>query len=155
REQNVVDLVARNRADLLAQIDGRTVVAGGREVRLATHGLSLVEAPPNWRTQFLGAITNPNVALILMMIGTYGLRFEFMSPGALYAGSVGALCRLSGLDSLAAVPVNDAGIVLILLGVALMSAAAFSPSFGILGIGGLVAFMLGGSLPIDPDVPQF
>ncbi|PBN42273.1 nodulation protein NfeD [Sphingobium sp. D43FB] len=155
RKQNVIDLVARDRADLLAQIDGRTVTAGGREVRLATRGLTLVDAPPNWRTQFLSAITNPNIALILMMIGIYGLMFEFMNPGALYPGTIGAICLLTGFYAFAALPVNYAGFALILLGIGLMVAEAFSPSFGILGIGGLVAFMLGGAILIDTDVPQF
>lgn len=155
RDQSVVDLVARDRADLLAQLDGRTVVAGGREVRLATRDLTLVEAPPNWRTRFLGAITDPNIALILMMIGIYGLMFEFMNPGALYPGTIGAICLLTGFYAFSALPVNYAGAALILLGIGLMAAEAFSPSFGILGIGGIVAFMLGGAILIDTDVPQF
>jgi len=154
-EQNVIDLVARDRAHLLAQLDGRMVVAGENEVRLATRDLMLVDAPPNWRTRFLGAVTDPNVALILMMIGVYGLMFEFMNPGALYPGTIGAICLLIGLYALSALPVNYAGAALILLGIALMAAEAFSPSFGILGIGGVVAFMLGGAILIDTDVPQF
>lgn len=155
REQNVIDLVARDRAHLLAQLDGRMVVAGGSEVRLATRDLTLVDAPPNWRTRFLGAITDPNVALILMMIGIYGLMFEFMNPGALYPGTIGAICLLTGFYAFSALPVNYAGAALILLGIGLMAAEAFSPSFGILGIGGIVAFMLGGAILIDTDVPQF
>lgn len=154
-EQKVIDLVARDRGDLLAQLDGRTVVAGGREVRLATRNLALTEAAPNWRTRLLGAITDPNIALILMMIGVYGLMFEFMNPGALYPGTIGAICLLTGLYAFAALPVNYAGFALILLGIALMAAEAFSPSFGILGIGGLVAFALGAAILIDTDVPQF
>ncbi len=155
REQNVIDLVARDRADLLSQLDGRMVVAGESEVRLATRNLMLVDAPPNWRTRFLSAITDPNVALILMMIGVYGLMFEFMNPGALYPGTIGAICLLIGLYAFSALPVNYAGAALILLGIALMAAETFSPSFGILGIGGVVAFMLGGAILIDTDVPQF
>jgi membrane-bound serine protease (ClpP class) len=155
REQNVVDLVARDRSDLLAQLDGRTVVAGGSEIRLATRDLTLIEALPNWRTRFLAAITNPNIALILMMIGVYGLIFEFMNPGALYPGTIGAICLLTGFYALAALPVNYAGFALILLGIALMVAEAFAPSFGILGIGGMIAFALGAAILIDTDVPQF
>src|SRR3546814_18303459 len=116
REQNVIDLVARDRTDLLAQLDGRTVAIGGREAKLATRDLTLVEAPPNWRTRFLGAITDPNVALILMMIGVYGLMFEFMTPGALYPGTIGAICLLPGLSAFSALPVNYAGAPLILFG---------------------------------------
>ncbi|MGE4429976.1 MAG: nodulation protein NfeD [Sphingobium sp.] len=154
-KQNVIDVIARDRADLLAQLDGRKVVAAGKEIRLATQGLALVDASPNWRTRFLGAITNPNLALILMMIGVYGLIFEFMNPGALYPGTVGAICLLTGLYAFAALPVNYAGIALILLGIALMTAEAFAPSFGILGIGGIVAFVLGAAILIDTDIPQF
>ena len=155
REQNVIDLIARDRGDLLAQLDGRTIIAGGSEVRLATRDLTLVEAAPNWRTRLLSVITDPNIALILMMIGVYGLMFEFMNPGALYPGTIGAICLLTGLYAFAALPVNYAGFALILLGIALMAVEAFSPSFGILGIGGLVAFALGAAILIDTDVPQF
>lgn len=155
QRQNVIDFIARDRADLLARLNGRTVVAAGKDIRLATAGLTLVDASPNWRTRFLSAITNPNLALILMMIGIYGLIFEFMNPGALYPGTVGAICLLTGLYALAALPVNYAGFALILLGIALMAAEAFAPSFGILGVGGIVAFALGAAILIDTDIPQF
>ncbi|WBX84183.1 NfeD family protein [Sphingosinicella microcystinivorans] len=154
-ERNVIDLVARDTDDLLEQLHGRTVVAGGKEVTLDTRNLVLAEVAPDWRARFLGTITDPNVALILMMIGVYGLLFEFMNPGALYPGTIGAICLLTGLYAFAVLPVNYAGLALILLGIALMAAEAFSPSFGILGIGGFVAFVLGAAILIDTDVPQF
>lgn len=154
-ERQVIDIVARDLDDLLGQLDGRTVIAGGAEHTLETDGLALDPVEPNWRTQLLAAITNPNVALILMMIGIYGLIFEFMNPGALYPGTIGAICLLIGLYALAALPVNYAGIALILLGVALMAGEAFAPSFGILGIGGIVAFILGATILFDTDLPQF
>lgn len=154
-EQRVIDIVARDMDDLVAQLHGRIVTAGGGERTLDTGNLALTRVEPNWRTQLLAAITNPNVALILMMIGIYGLIFEFMNPGALYPGTIGAICLLIGLYALAALPVNYAGIALILLGVALMAGEAFAPSFGILGIGGIVAFVLGATIMIDTDVPQF
>ena len=151
----VIEIVARDLDDLLAQLDGRTVTAGGVERTLETSQLALTHVEPNWRTQLLAAITDPNIALILMMIGIYGLMFEFMNPGALYPGTIGAICLLVGLYALAALPVNYAGIALILLGIALITAEAFAPSFGVLGIGGLVAFVLGTTIVIDSDVPQF
>jgi membrane-bound serine protease (ClpP class) len=154
-EKNVIDLVARDRTHLLAQLGGRTVTAGGKQVRLDTRDVRLVDTEPNWRTRVLGAITNPNIALILMMIGIYGLLFEFMNPGALYPGVIGGICLLVGLYALAALPVNYAGIALILLGIALMAGEAFAPSFGILGIGGIAAFVLGAAIMVDTDVPQF
>ncbi|MDP9422977.1 MAG: nodulation protein NfeD [Pseudomonadota bacterium] len=154
-EQRVIDIVARDFNDLLAQLDGRTVTAGGVRRTLDTGNLRLVQVEPDWRTQFLAAITNPNIALILMLIGIYGLIFEFMNPGAFYPGTIGAICLLISLYALAALPVNYAGIALILLGLALMAGEAFTPSFGILGIGGAIAFVLGGAILIDTDVPPF
>jgi membrane-bound serine protease (ClpP class) len=154
-EGGVIEIVARDFDDLLAQLDGRTVSAGGAERTLETGQLALEHVEPNWRTELLAAITDPNIALILMMIGVYGLMFEFMNPGALYPGTIGAICLLVGLYALAALPVNYAGIALILLGIALMTAEAFAPSFGVLGIGGLVSFVLGTTIVIDSDVPQF
>jgi membrane-bound serine protease (ClpP class) len=154
-KENVIDLVARDRADLLHQLDGRTVVAAGNEVRLDTRNLTLVDVPPNWRTQFLSVITNPNIALILMMIGVGGLMFEFVHPGALFPGTIGAVCLLTGFYALSALPVNYAGGALILLGIGLMIGEAFTPSFGILGLGGIAAFMLGATILIDTDVPQY
>lgn len=153
--QNVIDIVARDNKDLLAQLNGRSVKVGGGEVRLDTGAMVLSKVEPNWRTRLLAAITDPNIALILMMIGAYGLLFEFMSPGALYPGTIGAICLLVGLYALTALPVNYAGIALILLGMALMAAEAFAPSFGILGIGGVVAFALGATIMFDTDVPEF
>lgn len=154
-ERRVIEIVARDFADLLAQLDGRTVTAGGAQRTLDTGNLTLTRVEPNWRTQLLAAITNPNIALILMLIGIYGLLFEFMNPGAFYPGTIGAICLLVGLYALAALPVNYAGIALIVLGLALMAGEAFTPSFGILGIGGAIAFVLGGAILIDTDVPQF
>lgn len=153
--QNVIDIVARDSRDLLVQLNGRSVKVGGGELRLDTSNVVLSEVGPNWRTRLLSAITNPNIALILMMIGAYGLLFEFMNPGALYPGTIGAICLLVGLYALSALPVNYAGIALILLGMALMAAEAFAPSFGILGIGGVVAFALGATIMFDTDVPEF
>lgn len=154
-EAKVIDLVARDRQELLARLAGRTVTIGERTVTLATDQLRLVDVEPNWRTRLLATITDPNIALILMMIGIYGLMFEFMSPGALYPGVIGAICLLTGLYALAALPVNFAGVALILLGIALMAAEAFAPSFGILGIGGIVAFALGATILVDTDLPAF
>lgn len=154
-ERGVIEIVAADRAALLAALDGRTVSVAGAERTIETEGMRIVEIAPDWRTRLLGAITNPNVALILMLVGVYGLFFEFMSPGALVPGTVGAISLLLGLYALAALPVNFAGIALILLGLGLMAAEAFSPSFGILGAGGIAAFLLGGAILFDTDVPEF
>jgi membrane-bound serine protease (ClpP class) len=154
-DQKVIDIVAHDIDDLLAQAHGRVVTVGSGKVTLDTRGLTLERLDPDWRTRFLGAITNPNVALILMMVGIYGLIFEFMHPGALYPGTIGAISLLVGLYALAALPVNFAGLALIVLGIALMVAEAFTPSLGALGIGGVVAFVLGAAILIDTELPEF
>lgn len=153
--QNVVDIVAEDIAVLLKQLDGRVVSVNGTDRTLATSGLSLVEIKPDWTTKLLATITNPNVALILMMVGLYGLFFEFMNPGPLVPGTIGAISLLLALYGLAALPVDFAGVSLIVLGLALMGAEAFSPSFGILGFGGLASFMFGATIMFDTDVPEF
>ncbi|MCM5569308.1 nodulation protein NfeD [Burkholderiaceae bacterium FT117] len=147
--KKVVDIVADSVDDLLRQAHGREVKVGERTMTLATAGIAVQAFEPDWRTRLLGAITNPNVALILMMIGIYGLVFEFMNPGSLYPGTIGSICLLTGLYALAALPIDYAGLALVGLGVALMVAEAFAPSFGILGIGGIVAFALGATILFD------
>ena len=153
--EKVIDLVPRDMSELLSGINGRTVTAAGRQITIETEGLRLVQVEPNWRTRLLNVITNPNVALILMLIGIYGLIFEFMNPGALYPGTIGAVSLLLALYALAALPVSFAGIALILLGLAMIAAEAFSPSFGVLGIAGTVALAFGATILIDTDIPQF
>ncbi|MGI8705266.1 MAG: NfeD family protein [Sphingomicrobium sp.] len=153
--EDVIDMVAPGMNELLSGINDRVVTAAGQQVTIETEGLQLVQVEPNWRTRMLNVITNPNVALILMMIGIYGLIFEFMNPGALYPGTIGAISLLLGLYALAALPVSFAGIALILLGLAMIAAEAFSPSFGVLGIAGTAALAFGATILIDTDVPQF
>lgn len=154
-EARVIDFVARDVDDVLAQAHGRTVNAGGSEIVLKTRDVAVAHVRPDWRNRLLSAITNPNVALVLMMIGIYGLVFEFMNPGALYPGVIGAICLLIGLYALAALPVSYVGGALILIGMGLMVAEIFAPSFGILGIGGVFAFLLGGVLFMDTDATGF
>jgi membrane-bound serine protease (ClpP class) len=153
--ENVIDFMATSIEDVLSQADGLQVSAAGEEIVLETRGAAIEHVEPDLRTRVLSAITNPNVALILMMIGIYGLIFEFMNPGALYPGTVGAISLLVGLYALAALPVNIAGVGLIILGLALMVAEAFAPSFGILGIGGAIAFVIGAMILIEPGIPGF
>lgn len=155
--ENVVDLIAEDTADLLDQLDGRSVVMErGETLTLSTSNMTIEEQAPDWRAQLLAIISNPNLALVLMMIGIYGLIFEFSNPGALYPGTIGAISLLLGLFSLTILPIDFAGLGLLLLGVALMTAEAFVPSFGALGIGGAVAFALGAAMLFDStDVPGF
>jgi len=152
---NVVEIVATDQRDLLAKLDGRTVRIRDQTRTLETARLQIVRIEPNWRVQILAAITNPNIAYILLLLGIYGLIFEFISPGAIAPGVVGGIALLIGLYALNLLPINFAGVALLLLGIALMVAEAFLPSFGIVGIGGIVAFAIGSLLMFDTDVPGF
>ena len=151
----VVDYVANDVADLLKQLDGKSLNVAGQTLKLSTAGATLIDHAPDWRTQLLAVITNPSVALLLIMFGVYGLIFEFMNPGSGVGGVLGGICLLLGLYALQLLPVNYAGVGLILLGLAFMIAEAFLPSFGAIGFGGVVAFVVGAVILMDTDVPGF
>jgi membrane-bound serine protease (ClpP class) len=151
----VVDLVATDIPELLRLIDGRKVKLRAQEVELRTAGLILHELEPDWRTNLLSLITNPNVAYLLMLIGIYGLLLEGYNPGAILPGVVGAICLLLALFAFQVLSVNYAGLALIALGVLLIVAESFVPSFGTLGLGGIVAFVIGSVMLLDKDVPGF
>lgn len=154
-EQGVVDLLADGETELLAALDGREVdTAGGRTV-LRTAQAEIILAEPDWRTRLLAVLTNPSVAYILMLVGVYGLVFEFMNPGAVVPGVVGGICLLLALYSLQMLPVNYAGVALILLGAALMVGEVFAPSFGALGLGGAAALVIGSIMLMRGDAPGF
>ncbi|WP_409293556.1 NfeD family protein [Pseudomonas sp. KCJK9058] len=152
---NVIDQVADDLPDLLRELDGKTLQVAGQPRQLQTAGASVVEHLPDWRTRVLAVITNPSVALILIMIGVYGLLFEFMNPGSAVGGVVGGICLLLALYALQLLPVSFAGVALILLGITFMIAEAFLPSFGVVGFGGIVAFVVGALILIDTDAPGF
>jgi membrane-bound serine protease (ClpP class) len=149
----VIDVIADDVPQLLERIDGRSVKLHGGTVTLATRGVAVEVVQPDWRQRLLSVIANPSFALVLMMIGIYGLIFEFSSPGFGLPGTVGAICLLLAAFALQLLPVNYAGLALILLGLALFAAELLSPSFGVLGVGGVVAFIAGGLLLFDRDVP--
>ncbi len=153
--EGVIDVVADDVNDLLAKLDGREVTVQGKTRRLETAALAVVALAPDWRTELLAVITNPNVAYVLMLIGIYGILFEFYSPGLVGPGVIGAICLLLAFYALHILPVNYTGLALILLGIALIIAEAFMPSFGVLGIGGIVAFVIGSIMLMDTDVPGF
>ncbi len=152
-EQDVIDFIARTTDDLLAAAHGLIVEIDGEPVVLDTEGLEIVERAPDWRTQLLSIIANPNVAILLMLVGFYGIIFEILNPGPLFPGNIGGISMLMGMMALSILPFNWAGLALIALGLALVVGEAFSPSFGILGIGGTVAIVMGGVLLFDGDVP--
>ncbi len=154
-ERKVIDLVADDLPALLAALDGRTLEVAGQRIVLATKGAPVSTVEPDWRNRLLSAITNPSVAYLLVIVGIYALIYEFSTPGMLLPGVVGAICVLLALYAFHLLPVNFAGIGLILLGIAFMVAEAFVPSFGALGVGGLAAFVIGSVILIDSDLPAF
>ena len=154
-QAGVVDVVAKDLPDLLAQIDGRSVRVQSADRPLATRGAAYVVRLPDWRQRALAVIAHPSVALILMMIGIYGLLFEFAVPGHGVAGVTGTISLLLGLFALQLLPVNYAALALIVLGTGLLIAELFTPTFGVLGAGGLAAMVAGGLLLFDTEAPGF
>jgi membrane-bound serine protease (ClpP class) len=154
-EQKVIDLIAPSVRALLAAIDGRKVSVAGGERQLQTKDLDAVAMEPDWRSELLGVLTDPNVAYILMIVGIYGVIFEFYHPGMVVPGTAGAVSLLLALYAFNILPINYVGLALILLGTALMVTEAFVPSFGALGIGGIASFVVGSIMLMDADVPGF
>lgn len=147
--QQVIEYVAPSLDDLLTQLDGREVALDDGTRTLQTAGAAVVTLEPDWRNQLLSVITNPNIAYFLMLVGFYGIIFELASPGNIYPGVIGAICLVLALYAFQVLPVNYAGLALILLGVAFMVGEAFMPSFGALGLGGVVAFVFGSVILLD------
>ena len=156
--RKVIDLIAVDVSDLLRQLDGRVLSLGDSRAgtaTLATAQAAIVAVEPDWRGRLLAVISDPGVALVLMMIGVYGLLFEFMNPGFVLPGVIGGVCLLLALWGLQMLPINHAGLGLVLLGIAFFVAEAFVPSYGALGVGGIAAFAFGALLLIDTEVPDF
>ena len=152
---HVVDVIADDVPDLLRKIDGRTATVAGKPERLATAGLEVLTVAPDWRTELLAIATNPNVALILMLIGVYGLLFEFLNPGAVAPGLIGAISLFVALYALHLLPINYAGAALVLLGIGLMVAEAHIGAFGVIGVGGIIAFVIGAIMMFPSGTPGF
>jgi membrane-bound serine protease (ClpP class) len=152
---NVADLIASDIPDLLKKVHGRTFEIAGVERTLQTEGVALVRLEPDWRSRLLGVITDPSIAYILMLIGVYGILFEFYNPGMIFPGVIGAVCLLVAMYALQMLPINYAGLALIALGLAFMAAELFITSYGALGVGGAIAFVVGSVMLIDTDVPGY
>ena len=152
---NVIDIIAADVPQLLAQLDGRKFKIAGAEQVLATAGVVASAFEPDWRTRFLSVITDPSIAYILILLGIYGIMFELYNPGMVLPGVVGVICAVIALYAFQMLPVNYAGLALILLGIAFMVAEAFLPAFGSLGIGGVIAFVIGSVILIDTDIPGY
>jgi len=154
-ETGVIDLIAKDVADLLKQIHGRSIEVQGRTRVMDTSSLLVEQLEPDWKSEFLGVITSPTIAYLLLLIGVYGLIFEGYNPGAIFPGVVGAICLLIALYAFQMLPVNYAGAALLVLGIILMIGEAVVPSFGALGIGGVISMVVGSIILIDTDVPGF
>jgi membrane-bound serine protease (ClpP class) len=154
-ETGVIDLIANDVNDLLEQIHGTTVDVQGRDLVLDTTSLLIEQIEPDWKSEFLGVITSPTIAYLLLLIGVYGLILEGYNPGAILPGVIGAICLLIALYAFQMLPVNYAGFALLLLGIILMIGEAVVPSFGALGIGGVISIVIGSIILIDTDVPGF
>lgn len=153
--ENVIDLVAEDRGELLRAINGREVRLEKGQVTIDTENVTVEEVEPSWRIKFLATISNPEIALLLGVIGLYGLLLEAYNPGGVLPGVVGVICLLLAGYALQVIPVNFAGLALIIVGLALIVAEAFVPSFGALGLGGLAAFIFGAIIMFDTGIPGF
>lgn len=154
-KKHVIDFIARDVADLLAQADGREVDVAGQRVTLQLKGATIRDYAPGARTQFLGIITNPTIAYLLLLTGIFGIGLEAMHPGAMLPGIVGGICLLIGLYALQLLPVNYAGLALMALGIGLLTAEAINPTIGVFGIGGLISFVVGSVMLMNTGVPGY
>lgn len=152
---NVIDAIAGDLNELLVKLDGRTITIRDAEITLHTRDWIVESVTPDWRSKLLAVVTNPNVAYILMLLGIYGLILELYNPGAVIPGIVGAISLVLALYAFHVLPVNYAGVALILIGVALIVTELFLPSFGAIGIGGIVAFIFGSIILMDTDVEGY
>jgi membrane-bound serine protease (ClpP class) len=151
----VIEVVAPSVRALLVDVDGMSVEVADKTLVMATAESDVVKVNPDWRDALLALITNPNIAYLLLLIGIYGLIFEFSNPGFGVGGIVGVTALILALYALQLMPVNFAGLVLIVLALGLITAEAFVPSFGVLGVGGIIAFVIGSIFLLDTDVPGF
>ena len=154
-EMNVIDVIAVNDAELLQQLNGRELKVNNQSITLDTEALLIERIEPDWRNKFLSIIASPEILMILIMIGVYGLWFEGSNPGAIVPGVVGVISLLLAAYALQVLPVNFAGLALIIVGIALIVAESFVPSFGALGVGGIVAFIFGSIMMFDSGIPGF
>ena len=154
-QEHVIELVAADVDDLLRAVNGRKVVIANKERTLSTLGVAVERIEPDFMTKALGTLANPNVALVLRLIGIYGLIFELMNPGAILPGVIGAIALVLGLYALSELPLDYAGLALLVLGIVFMVAEAFMPSFGILGFGGVAAFVIGAAMLVNTDIPAY
>jgi membrane-bound serine protease (ClpP class) len=149
----IIDLIAKDVDDLLAKIDGKTIEKSRRTVKLATKGMKTNLVEMGFRERFLATLSNPNIAYILMMIGMVGLYFELSNPGAIFPGVIGGICLILAFFAFRTLPVNYAGVLLILLGIFLFIAEVKIASYGLLSVGGVISLALGSIMLFDSPLP--
>jgi len=154
-KMNVIDLVAEDVPALLKRLDGRKLKVADRERVLQTADAVAIAIEPDWRTRFLSVVTDPSIAYLLILLGIYALVFEFSNPGLVFPGVVGAICILIAAYAFHMLPVNYAGLALMLVGIAFVAGEFFFPAYGSLGIGGAIAFVIGSVILIDTDIPGY
>ncbi|MGB7541034.1 MAG: nodulation protein NfeD [Burkholderiales bacterium] len=154
-KDRVVDLVADDVPQLLERLDGRKIEVQGGERVLHTANVAATALEADWRTRFLSVITDPSFAYMLILAGIYALAFEFYNPGLVFPGVAGAICVLTALYAFHMLPVNYAGLALMLLGIAFGIGELFFPAYGSLGVGGVIAFVIGSVILIDTDIPGY
>lgn len=150
-EKGVVDIMATSIPDLLEKLEGQTIRVLGEEYTLETKNKTLSHHEPDWRNKLLSVITDPNILPILMTLGMFGLIYEMLNPGFVLPGVLGGICILLALYAAQVLPINYAGLALIILGILFIIGEVFVPSFGALGIGGVIAFVIGSIILIDTD----
>ncbi|MGD0281293.1 MAG: nodulation protein NfeD [Dissulfurispiraceae bacterium] len=152
---DVIDLVAKDVTELLSKLDGRKVTTAAGEKVLKTAGAKVIEHEMSMRYRILDLISNPNVAYILMLLGFYGLFFEFTNPGAIFPGVMGGICLILGFYALQTLPVNYAGLLLIILGIIFFILEVKIVSHGMLTIGGVIALIFGSLMLFESSSPLF
>lgn len=154
-EKNVINFIADDQQALIQLLHQYEVDFGNHKITLQLDEPEIIEYQPDWRTELLIVITDPSIAYLLLLAGIYGLIFEFLNPGSLLPGTVGAVCLVMALYAFNLLPINLAGLALLLIGAALMISEAFVPSFGVLGLGGVTAFVLGSFMLMDSSLPGY
>ena len=154
-KENIVNVVSPTLGDLLTQVNGMTVTVLGKKITLDTSTTTIIKIMPNWRNGFLSILTDPNITYILLLIGMYGVLLEFYSPGSLYPGVIGGICIILAGYSLHLLPVSYAGLGLLILGIIFLIFESVTPSYGIFGVGGIIAFIVGSIFLLDTELPGY
>lgn len=154
-DNGVIDFLSASVEDLMRAVDGTKTMISSQEVTLRTENAVIIDIEPDWRNQFLSILTDPNITYILLLIGVYGVLLEFYSPGSLYPGVIGGICLILAGYSLHLLPVSFAGLGLLILGIVFLAFESVTPSYGIFGVGGLIAFIVGSIFLLDTKLPGY